>query len=122
MERITQVIGALPDLTQDQGLWITEVLRAVHDAALDRAERYDGTRTALPGVLWLAVILGGVITIGYSALYGVRNLAGHIAMTAALAGIIGLTVAVVLVLDAPYRADSAIRPEAFELALERMVE
>jgi hypothetical protein len=122
MEHITETIGALPDTSGNDSLWVSEIMRAVHDAALDRAERADATRTALPGVLWLAVILGAIITIAYSALYGVRNLAGHVAMTAALAGIIGLTVAVVLVLDAPYRADSAIRPEAFELALERMVD
>jgi len=74
----------------------------------------------MPSVLWATLILGGIVTVGYGALYGVRNRWAHIAMTAALAAIVGLSLSVVHVLDFPYRGDAALTPDAYELALTRM--
>ncbi|MPZ22498.1 MAG: DUF4239 domain-containing protein [Dehalococcoidia bacterium] len=85
-----------------------------------REGRLDGASAVMPDVMVVVLVLGGAITVAYTYLYGVRNTIGQAAMTAALAGIIGLVVGLAIIMDAPFRGSTAIEPTAFENALEAM--
>lgn len=99
---------------------------AVYDEALDqldelgnaRRERLLASTTTLPTVLWIALLGGGIITIGFSYFFGVGNERAHTLMTLALAGMIGIGFYVILALDAPFTGDVAIAPEGFQQTLE----
>ena len=99
---------------------------AAYEEALDqldalgdaRQERLLASRATIPFVLWLALIGGGAITIGFSYFFGTGNEHAHALMTASLAGVIGLVLYVIIAMAAPYSGDVAVSPEAFQQTLE----
>jgi hypothetical protein len=66
------------------------------------------------------LILGGVITLCFTYLFGLQNTLVHLLMVAALAMIISLTLFTVAALDQPFKGDVRIHPAAFEQVLERI--
>jgi cation transporter-like permease len=73
----------------------------------------------LPAILWAVLLVGGVITVGFTYLFGLRSTTVHVLMVAALALVIGLVLFTVAALDFPFKGDVRIGPDAFEQALGR---
>ena len=73
----------------------------------------------MPAILWAVLLVGGVITVGFTYLFGLRSTTVHVLMVAALALVIGLVLFTVAALDFPFRGTVHIGPEAFEQALGR---
>jgi hypothetical protein len=76
----------------------------------------------LPPILWVVLILGGVITVGFTYLFGLNNTLVHLLMVAALALIISMSLFTVAALDYPFSGDIRIHPSAYEQDLERFRE
>ena len=79
-------------------------------------------RQGLPTILWVVLILGGVITVGFTYLFGLQNTLVHLLMVAALALIISMSLFTVAALDYPFNGDIRIHPSAYEQDLERFRE
>jgi|SRR5215212_927318 hypothetical protein len=71
---------------------------------------------------WVVLILGGIITVGFTYLFGLENTLVHTLMVAALALIISISLFTVAALDHPFSGDTRIHPAAFEQVLERFHE
>jgi hypothetical protein len=65
-------------------------------------------------VLWFTLILGGVITIIFSFLFGTENHGVQMFMTVLLAVLIGLIIFTILQMDYPFSGHLGIKPFAFE--------
>ena len=99
----------------------------LYDNLLQRLQELGGARRArlleaeqgLPAILWAVLLVGGVITVGFTYLFGLRSTTVHVLMVAALALVIGLVLFTVAALDFPFRGDVRIGPEAFEQVLGR---
>lgn len=94
-----------------------DLLTIVND---NRNERLDGSRGSVPSVLWLVLLAGAVVTLGYPAFFGSSNLMAQVLMTAALAALVALTLFVALVLDYPFTGQVRISSTPFEQALKQM--
>src|SRR4051794_1745901 len=68
------------------------------------------SRLAVPQLLWLVLLFGAALVIGYTYLYGVDELRAQAAMTAALAALVALLLFVILALDYPFTATCTCRP------------
>ena len=78
-------------------------LLTTHQRQSQRAPgQSDGT---VPSVLWLVLIAGAVITLGYPSFFGSSNITAQVLMTAALAALVALTAFVAVVLDYPFTGD-----------------
>jgi len=86
----------------------------------NRSERLDSADGSVPSVLWLVLIAGAIITLGYPAFFGTSNLVAQTLMTAALAALVALSFLPALVLDFPFTGRAALSYQAFEVALEQM--
>jgi hypothetical protein len=89
---------------------------------LDTATQLRRTRilnsdSTLPGPLWIALILGAVITIGFTYFFGLQRFAPQLLMVAALSAMIGVTLFVIMALDLPYTGDVAVKPDAMRQAI-----
>jgi hypothetical protein len=80
----------------------------------------DGRRTRLfdndegiPLIFWAGNVLLAVITIGFCCLFRVRNEWLHLAMTSALAMVIGVIFVLTAELDYPFRGDNQLSPLTF---------
>jgi hypothetical protein len=94
---------------------------------LDQVQRLaDARRTrlvvaeeSLPTVLWVVLIVGGIVVVGFAYLFGMENAAAHSLMVVALAGVIALVLFTIAAMDHPFTGAAHVGPEAFELVLER---
>src|SRR5918911_769368 len=96
-----------------------EMLVQLHDLVNARRERLLAAERGLPPILWVVLILGGVITVGFTYLFGLNNTLVHLLMVAALALIISMSLYTVTALDYPFKGDIRIHPSAYENDLER---
>jgi hypothetical protein len=96
-----------------------EMLVQLHDLGNARRERLLAAEQGLPPILWVVLILGGVITIAFTYLFGLENTLVHTLMVASLALIIALSLFSVAALDHPFKGDVRVHPDSFEQDLER---
>ena len=96
-----------------------QMLEQLHSLGDARRERLLVAEQGLPPILWVVLILGGVITVGFTYLFGLDNTLVHVLMVAALAMIISLSLFTVAALDYPFNGDIRIHPAPYEHDLER---
>lgn len=90
----------------------------LHEASELRRQRIDTSGRQLPTSLWGVLIVGGIISIGFTYFFGVRSLAAQVLMVSALAALIGLVLALIISLDLPFTGDVGVGPDAMRGALE----
>jgi hypothetical protein len=120
LRRLRQaILAGKPQEMRDVAIYnhALDLLTSVNDNRNERLDKADGT---VPLVLWLVLIAGGLITLGYPAFFGTSNLVAQVLMTAALAALVALTFLVGMLLDFPFTGAVGISPEAFQQALKQM--
>lgn len=85
-----------------------------------RRERVNQASGAIPTLLWVALLLGGLVTVGFAFSFGMRSLTAHALIVFSLAMLIGYLLLLVYQLDYPFSGVARVDPHAFELALQRM--
>jgi hypothetical protein len=96
-----------------------EGLDQVQRLADARRMRLVVAEESLPTVLWVILIVGGIVVVGFTYLFGLENTGAHALMVAALAGVIALVLFTIAALDNPFSGGARVGPEAFELVLNR---
>jgi Protein of unknown function (DUF4239) len=94
-----------------------DLMTVIHD---NRNERLDSSDGSVPTALWLVLLAGALITLGYPSFFGTSNLMAQILMTASLAALVALTAFVAIVLDFPFTGDVQISRAPFEQSLQEM--
>lgn len=97
------------------------VQEAIHDASTateTRRSRLLESGSQIPGTLWAVLIVGAIVTIAFTYLFGVDTLWHHALMVGALATLIALSLLVILTLNLPYTGDVAVKPEAMHVAID----
>lgn len=103
--------------TTEEGTFYNESVKLLYDLADSRRVRLTACGDELPTVLWTILIMGGVITIGFTYFFGVSYFGAHVLMVAALAAMIALTLFVILSLDLPFSGDLRVGPQDMEQAI-----
>ena len=119
------ILGLNPPPAQQTGydqMRYNQMLEQLHSLGDARRERLLVAEQGLPVILWIVLILGGVITVGFTYLFGLQNTLVHLLMVAALALIISLSLFTVAALDYPFQGDIRIHPAPYEQDLERFRE
>jgi hypothetical protein len=96
-----------------------EGLDQVQRLADSRRTRLVVAEESLPTVLWVVLIVGGIVVVGFAYLFGMENTGAHALMVVALAGVIALVLFTIAAMDHPFTGGARIGPEAFELVLNR---
>jgi hypothetical protein len=86
----------------------------------NRNERLDSADGSVPMILWLVLIAGAVITLGYPAFFGTINLVAQTMMTATLAALIALILLPAILLDFPLTGEVVLSSAPFDEALQQM--
>jgi protein-S-isoprenylcysteine O-methyltransferase Ste14 len=107
----------------------TEAGQELYAEGLDQVQRLaDARRTRLvaaeessvPAVLWVVLVVGGVVAVGFTYLFGLEHTESHALMVASLATVIALVLFTIGVLDQPFSGGARIEPGAFDLVLNRL--
>jgi len=86
-----------------------------------RRERLAQSGESVPPLLWVALILGGVITVGFAFFFGMKSTGVHALVMFSVTLLIGGLLLVIYEINYPF-AGIKVGPEALQLALERMQE
>jgi Protein of unknown function (DUF4239) len=104
--------------TPAQQVLYEQGLERVHELADARRDRLLEADQGLPSILWVVLIIGGVVVIGFTYLFGLDSTLTHLLMVAALALVISLVLFTVAELDFPFKGGIRIGPEAMEQVLD----
>jgi hypothetical protein len=111
-----RVFAFKPRTGQQQALY-EQALASVNDLSAARRDRLASMLDTVPEPLWVALIAGGVITVGFCLLFGVENQGVHIGMVAGIAALITISLLLVKNMQYPFAGDPHIGPGAFEVFL-----
>jgi Protein of unknown function (DUF4239) len=106
--------------TQAEQALRSEGLTQLDDLDEARALRLLEVREGLPPIVWVVLVVGGVITVAFTFVFGMETPWLHMLAVAALTVIITLILYTVAVLDYPFNGELRVGPEAFELVLGRI--
>ena len=112
------VQGYEPRTESEQELY-AEGLDQVQRLADARRTRLVQAEESLPAVLWVVLVVGGMVAVGFTYLFGLEHTGAHALMVASLAGVIALVLFTIGILDHPFSGGARIEPGAFDLVLNR---
>jgi protein-S-isoprenylcysteine O-methyltransferase Ste14 len=92
-------------------------LTDLHNAIDARRSRLLEVREGIPNLLWVVLVVGGVITVSFTYLFGLKSNVAHALMVAALTLLICAILFTIGEFDYPFSGVVEIRPEAFREAL-----
>jgi uncharacterized protein DUF4239 len=98
----------------------SEGLSQVGELDENRALRLLEIREGFPPILWVVLVLGGVITVAFTYLFGMETLWLHMLAVAALTVVVSHTLYTVSVLEYPFNDAARVGPDAFELVLREI--
>src|SRR5439155_26205820 len=117
LDAVWRAYHALTPNTPVEQAFYSESIRRLNELDSTRAERIEAAGAQLPAVLWGVLLVGGIITVGFTYFFGLQNLRANILMVTALAAIIGLTLFLIISLDLPYSGDLSVKPSSMQRAV-----
>jgi hypothetical protein len=119
---LDDIRASLQDLdpsTPEQQVLYEQGLERMRDLADARRDRLLEAENGLPVILWVVLITGGIIVVGFTYLFGLQSTVIHLLMVGSLALVIALVLFTVAALNYPFKGDITIGPEAMEHVLGR---
>jgi hypothetical protein len=92
-------------------------LTRMHEVSDARRLRLLESTEGLPGILWAVLVGGGVVTVCFTYLFGLKNNVAHALMVAALTLLICTILFTIGALEYPFAGPSKVQPNAFETVL-----
>ncbi len=120
LDELRGSVVALDSTNDTHGALYDDEIQAVRDLGDARGDRLLEAEQGLPTLLWVVLLVGGVIVVGFTYLFGLRSTTAHTMMVAALALTIALVLFTIASLDHPFRGDIRVGPDAFRSVLERI--
>lgn len=105
-----------PNTPAEEILYDQELSR-VQDLAEARIIRLAEVEQGLPIILWGVLLVGGIITVGFTYLFGLRNTWSHMLMVATLTLVIALILFAIYSMQYAFSGDVRVHPDALELVL-----
>ena len=118
LDRISQQLATLPADTPVRQEYIAVEADRFAEVVSYRSQRLDFVGQGLPGVLWIALVMGAVVTIGFGMIFGLRSTGLHLFMTGSLAATIGVLLFVAIAIDQPFLGDVAVPPVPIQRVLD----
>lgn len=117
MTQLTETVIHLRARTlSGQGL-ISHLLTEMGSLTEYRRIRQLQSHERLPNILWTVLIVGAVLTVGFSCLFGVENGRYHGLTTMVLTIMVSLLLIAIADVDRPYQGGVHVSPESFQFAL-----
>jgi len=112
------VDGLEPSTSREQALDAQEVT-LVDDLMNNRRLRLLQSREGLPPILWVILLSGTPVLVGFSYLFEMKNFRAHLVLVAMLTAVIVGVLYSIKAIEYPFTGDVRVPPSAFELVLSR---
>ena len=111
---VLRAVVKLRERARTQGSFVNQAVDDVTAVSQGRRTRINDSSAVLPAPLWLALLAGGALTIGFTYFFGLESFRAQAMMVSALAVIIALCLFVILDFDLPFSGQTAIEPTALK--------
>jgi len=98
----------------------SESLKRVNNLAEHRRLRIFAGNNTIPPTIWLVLLVGGVITVLYTYLFGAKNIRAQYLMISALTVTISWILLLIYILDHPFTGVSKVSTKSFAQVIETM--
>jgi Protein of unknown function (DUF4239) len=120
MDQIRQSLQNVEHDTLDEQVIYDHGTARGHELADARRLRLFEANTGLPTILRVILLAGGVVTVGFTYLFGLTSTRVHTLMVAALTVVVTSILFTTYTLEHRFSGDTGLTPEAFEEALKRV--
>jgi Protein of unknown function (DUF4239) len=97
---------------------LTEMFRQLDKLTQARRIRLHLAAGIVPGVLWLVLFCGALMTVGFTFFFGTRNLSAQVMMTGILAALVFMGLLVIVSIDHPFTGPAHVGSEPLRAVLE----
>ncbi len=104
---------AFEPATDEQATFFGESLGRLNELGENRRLRLLQSRATVPAPMWLLLIAGFVITVGWTYLFGTGRLATHVIAAGSIACLTGFVLYLIYALQHPFAGSVRISPEPF---------
>jgi hypothetical protein len=108
-----------PQNQQEQVLY-AKLLRDLENLAKLRQARLADMESSLPGIFWGALLVGVVITMMFSIVFGAENSRYHSLLASMLAVILATTFFLIIELDYPFTGELSAKPASYIKMLQAL--
>jgi hypothetical protein len=120
MTELWNLVVSVNPATQSEQIGLDHTYYTLSSLTEHRRIRELESRSALPGLLWAVLIVGGIVTVMCSCLFGVENLTVHMVQVFFLTFLIAIVLVAIADVDRPFTGPVHVSPQAFELAVQSM--
>jgi uncharacterized membrane protein len=110
------LFGFKPQTDQQQVLY-QQAVSSMQELSGARRDRVDMITEQLPEPLWVALIIGGVLAVGFCLVFGVESKKAHIAMVLGYAAVVTILLLLIKGMQYPFGGNPHVGPSAFEIFL-----
>jgi hypothetical protein len=121
MDRVEAELVAFEPGSDGQRVLHAETLAAFNRANQARRMRVDATHTGLPGVMWMVIVVGAVISISACYFFRVEDARLHGILVVLLAVLIGLVILMTVSMNHPFRGDLGLSAEPYQLVYDQLM-
>ena len=121
MNRVQDTLIPFEPATEGQKVLHAETLRAYNNMIQARRLRLDAVGIGLPGLMWIVILVGAVISLSASFFFKVEDVRLHGILVTLPAMFIGLVIFMTLALDHPFRGDLGVQPEPYQLIYDQLM-
>ncbi|MFF8773347.1 DUF4239 domain-containing protein [Kitasatospora sp. NPDC015120] len=118
--RIRDTTNALQPVDSRQQAHFNNALQHVEGLASERRARLTQVQDAVPPLLWVPLIVGAVLTVGFAFVFGISSIRLHLAMVLTMTAMICVVLIVIKEMNYPFDGVNAVQPDAFQVFLSRL--
>ncbi|HET7479922.1 MAG TPA: DUF4239 domain-containing protein [Rubrobacteraceae bacterium] len=113
------VLSFEPKTSSQQAVY-AQALLVLQDLDEYRALRLLDARTGIPLILWVVLVVGGILTVAFTYLFGMKDHRLHLLMVVAFTVVLILTLYTIRALEYPFDGIVQIGSDAFETVLDNI--
>jgi hypothetical protein len=103
--------------TSEESGALADLMATLRNLTEHRRIRILQSHEMLPGILWMVLIAGGIITVAAACFFGVPNFRFHLLQIVVLSFLISLVLVAIADIDRPYQGNVKVSPDGFVFAL-----
>jgi hypothetical protein len=99
--------------TESEKIFLSASVHHMAQISELRTKRIAASGEGIHPLIYFILIIGSIITIAFSMLFGTENIVPHLIMVALMAAMIAISLVTIIAIDYPFTGDLSIRPGAF---------
>lgn len=120
LEELRRSVQDFQPRTSAQSDLYSESLSELDELEANRELRLLSVNEGIPYIVWIVLVIGGVLTVAFTYLFGIEPAWLHAVAVAGLALVVSLVLHVIGVLDYPFNSGVQVQPTAFEQVLSEI--